>query len=83
MRTRPSRRSILKALGASTALLPFLPILNSEAAPTTFPKRLILFYFPIGTHLASWRCTGGEYDFAQGRGLRRPGAGVHAPEALG
>jgi hypothetical protein len=61
MRKIMNRRSLLKALGTSAALLPFLPVLDSEAA--TFPKRLVLFYFPNGTSLMNWRCAGGEQDF--------------------
>jgi hypothetical protein len=59
-----TRRSLLRALGISAAAIPFLPILEREAAAEGFPKRLIIFYFPNGTSLPSWRCAGGETDFA-------------------
>jgi hypothetical protein len=38
-------------------------MLDGEATAGTFPKRLLLFYFPIGTSLMNWRCGGGEHDF--------------------
>jgi hypothetical protein len=44
-----SRRSLLKALGASSALAPFLPILNASGQEMVFPKRLLLFFTPDGT----------------------------------
>lgn len=57
------RRSFLQSIGASSLILPFLPMTNSEAGGLAFPKRLILYYFPTGTVLKNWRCTGGELDF--------------------
>jgi hypothetical protein len=44
-------------------MMPLLPVLDSEADSDGFPKRLILFYYPIGTSMAGWRCTGTERDF--------------------
>ena len=44
-----SRRALLKSLGASAALAPFLPILNASGQELVFPKRLLLFYSPDGT----------------------------------
>ena len=49
--------------GGSAALLPFLPLTDSEAGGLAYPKRLILFYYPTGTVMRNWRCTGSEYDF--------------------
>jgi hypothetical protein len=45
------RRDFLGALGASAALAPFLPVLNSraEAAATAFPRRLLLIFTGCGT----------------------------------
>jgi hypothetical protein len=57
------RRAFLAASGGSALLLPFVPVLDSEAGGTGFPRRLILYYWPTGTVLENWRCSGGEYDF--------------------
>lgn len=57
------RRRFLQTLGSSAAMLPFLPVMDGEAGGTGFPRRVVLFYYPIGTVLANWRCTGGESDF--------------------
>jgi hypothetical protein len=57
------RRRFLQTLGSSAAMLPFLPVMNGEAGGAGFPRRIVLFYYPIGTVLENWRCTGGENDF--------------------
>jgi hypothetical protein len=44
-----SRRGLLRALGATAALAPFVPILDAEAQ-TAPPKRLVLFFTPHATH---------------------------------
>jgi hypothetical protein len=65
-----SRRGILKALGASAALAPFLPILNASGQELIFPKRLLLFYTPDGTAsidhngaVVDWKPKGTETAF--------------------
>lgn len=69
-RTPLSRRSLLKTLGASAALTPFLPILNAGGMETLFPKRLLLFFTPDGTSsvdhngaVINWKPTGTETAF--------------------
>ncbi len=66
-----SRRGILKALGASAAAAPFLPLLNASGQEMGFPKRLILFYTPDGTGHTDWEPTGSSADFTLGP--------IHAP----
>lgn len=65
-----SRRTLLKSLGASTVLSPFLPLLNATGQEATFPKRLLLFYVPDGTAAidhggegTDWKPAGTETDF--------------------
>lgn len=62
-----SRRSFLAALGlgaAAGALAPFVPLLEGEARPGSFPRRLVLFHTPNGTIFDEWRCAGTEYDWS-------------------
>ena len=63
-RRRPGlrRRTLLKGLGAATALTPFLPIFDSEANQD-MPKRLILLNGVNGTIYDNWLPTGTENDF--------------------
>jgi len=44
-----SRRALLRGLGLSPALYPFLPLLNASGQEMTRPKRLLLIYSPDGT----------------------------------
>ncbi|HEX6274058.1 MAG TPA: DUF1552 domain-containing protein [Polyangiaceae bacterium] len=44
-----SRRGLLKSLGMSTALAPFLPILNASGQEVRRPKRLLLIFTPDGS----------------------------------
>ncbi len=60
---RPSRRGFLRAAAAGTALMPFVPFLESDAEAAGFPRRLILFYVPIGTYFPMWRPSGTETSF--------------------
>jgi hypothetical protein len=65
-RTRFARRSVLRALGASAAIAPFLPLSRGEAEVGDTPKRLIVFCAPtanVGTYPNKWAPTGGEHDF--------------------
>jgi hypothetical protein len=64
MRTTP-RRDFLKAMGLSTATLPFLPYFNSraEAAGGTFPQRLLLVFTGNGTLENLFWPTGTETNF--------------------
>lgn len=64
------RRSFLRTFGVSSALLPFLPLLNAEGMEPLFPKRLLLFYAPDGVAaiddggaVLDWRPRGTETDF--------------------
>jgi len=66
-----SRRALLRALGASAALAPFLPILNASGQEAVFPKRLLLFFTPDGTAsidhngaVVDWKPVGSETAFA-------------------
>lgn len=72
MRARPfvSRRSFLKSLGVSTAVAPFVPILNASGQEAMRPKRLLLVYTPDGTADSDsdagpidWKPPGTETDF--------------------
>jgi uncharacterized protein DUF1552 len=44
-----SRRGLLKSLGMSAALAPFLPILNASGQEPRRPKRLLLIFTPDGS----------------------------------
>jgi len=72
MRTRPfiTRRSFLQSLGVSTAVAPFVPLLNASGMETTRPKRLLLIFTPDGTADSDssagpidWKPQGTETDF--------------------
>jgi hypothetical protein len=65
-----SRRSLLCG-AAGTALLPFVPVLQSDAASSEGPeKRMILLYSPNGTVISKWRpSSGSEHDFVLGEVL--------------
>jgi hypothetical protein len=72
---RHGRRELLKLLGVSGVLLPFVPYLNqmAEAAgpggsPAGFPKRLVLTYAPNGTIEQQFWPTGTEKQFSFPRG---------------
>jgi len=59
-----TRRGLLRAMGVSAAALPFVPLLELDAAPVgEFPQRLILLHTPDGTNSADWRPSGGMSDF--------------------
>ena len=65
-----SRRSLLKGIGASAALGPFIPLLNASGQEMVFPKRLLLFYSPDGTSsvdhngmVINWSPVGTETSF--------------------
>lgn len=59
------RRDVLRALGTSLSLAPFIPLLDREAEAQAgqFPVRYIQFFTPLGTWLDHWRPQGGESDF--------------------
>lgn len=63
-----SRRRLLGGLGVSAAMLPLLPIFESEseAGQLGAPKRLILLTTPNGTVLEDWRPSGTENNFTLG-----------------
>ena len=60
---RFSRRALLGSLGAAGVVAPFLPLLNSHAAPGDFPARLILLFSPNGTIHENWVPTGTTDDW--------------------
>jgi hypothetical protein len=64
-----SRRNFLRALGGGALALPLLNFVdrrNVSAAPTEFPKRLVLMFSPNGTIPGAWTPSGGELDFKLG-----------------
>ncbi len=58
-----TRRNLLRGLGASSLLSPFVPLLNASGQTAQFPKRLVLFYTPHGTVPEAWRPTGSGTSF--------------------
>jgi hypothetical protein len=60
------RRELLKAAGASTALLPFVPILESRAQAEQPPKRFICFYSSNGIVREAWtpKMNGSELELS-------------------
>ncbi len=58
-----SRRAFFRGLAAGTVLTPFVPLLNSEAGGSMFPKRLILMFSANGTLHEDWVPSGGTTDF--------------------
>jgi hypothetical protein len=59
---RVSRRAVLGGLGVSTALSPFIPLLNAQGQEAQ-PQRLILWFTPHGTIYDNWKPSGGQTDF--------------------
>ena len=64
-----SRRELLRALGASAFLAPWLPLLNASGQEDA-PRRLLLFFTPHGTVWDQFRPTGGETEFTLSRILK-------------
>ncbi|MEM6990771.1 MAG: DUF1552 domain-containing protein [Myxococcota bacterium] len=58
-----SRRAFLGSLGAAGVVAPFLPLMQSHAAPGDFPPRLILLFSANGTLHENWAPTGTTDDF--------------------
>lgn len=67
---RPNRREILKTLGLSSVLAPFIPILDQEAhaQAATFPTRLVLVLSGNGSRPSAYWPTGAgdNYSFEPG-----------------
>ncbi|MBL4688619.1 MAG: DUF1552 domain-containing protein [Nannocystaceae bacterium] len=61
-----SRRAFLGSIGASAALAPFIPMLESQADEGVGPKRLVLLFSPNGTLHERWAPTGTADDFQLG-----------------
>ncbi len=64
-----NRRNFLRAAGGSALALPLLNFVDRRhvsAAPTEFPKRLVLMFSPNGTIPGAWTPGGGETDFTLG-----------------
>jgi hypothetical protein len=59
-----TRRALLKALGVSAAAAPFLPALESWAAPGAAPRRLLLVFAPHGVIPNLYWPTGTETGFS-------------------
>lgn len=75
-----SRRALLRGLGISAALSPFLPLLNASGQEAQRPKRLLLVFTPDGSADSDgpegpidWKPQGTETDF-----VLHP---IHAPLA--
>lgn len=60
-----SRRAFLGSLGASAALLPFLPMTETHAAEGP-PLRLLIMFSSCGTNREGWLPSGGVDDFTLG-----------------
>jgi hypothetical protein len=60
---RFSRRAFLGGGAAAAGILPFVPLLESEAGGSAFPKRIILLFSANGTIHENWVPQGGESDF--------------------
>ena len=58
-----SRRALLGSIGASAAMAPFIPLLESQAGGDAAPKRLVLLFSPNGSLHERWAPTGTENDF--------------------
>ena len=57
-----SRRALLGSIGASAAMAPFIPLLESQAGGDAAPKRLVLLFSPNGSLHERWAPTGTEND---------------------
>ena len=69
---RSTRREILRTLGLSAAMSPFLPILNQEAEAQLggeFPTRLLLMFTGNGSVPSRYWPEGGETDFTFPEGV--------------
>jgi hypothetical protein len=63
LRTRPSRRQVLRMLGVGAGLAPLLPALDGWAAGREPPRRLLLLFTPDGIIADKWWPTGTELDW--------------------
>ncbi len=63
---RFSRRAFLGAAGGGVVLAPFVPLLDSEAADTGYPTRLILLFSSSGTIQSDWTPSGSGSNFTLG-----------------
>jgi hypothetical protein len=61
-----SRRSLLKALGTSAALLPFVPMLERESAAAGSPRRLVLVWLANAPVTEQWKPSGSDASFGFG-----------------
>ncbi len=70
--TTLSRRGLLRlgsAAAAGTALHPFVPFLNSDAEAAGFPRRLLLYFMPLGTYVPMWQPSGTDAAFKLGAAM--------------
>jgi len=59
-----SRRALLRGLGLSAGIAPFLPLLNASGQEPKRPKRLLLIYTPDGSSDGvDWKPQGTETSF--------------------
>jgi hypothetical protein len=63
--SRLNRRRFLQALGASAAMVPFIPVFDAHAAAPP-PKRVVFFFTSNGTIYDSWlpKMTGGKLELS-------------------
>ncbi len=67
---RLHRRRFCQALGLSGALLPLLGMTRvGHTAPSAFPRRLVIIYWPNGIYPMDFWPVGGETDFQLGQTL--------------
>lgn len=66
MRPRISRRNLLRTSAGGLLALPLLNDAPAAAAPTAFPKRLIICFSPNGTVPEAWSPSGSGADFTLG-----------------
>jgi len=64
--SRLDRRQFLRALGAGAAVLPFVPLLDAQAASNAPPRRLVFFFNSNGTIRESWlpKVTDGKIELS-------------------
>lgn len=66
MKSKITRRSVLRGLGATGCMAPFLPMTEVQAETSGFPTRLILLFSPNGSLHERWVPTGTETNFTLG-----------------
>ncbi|MEP7124724.1 MAG: DUF1552 domain-containing protein [Byssovorax sp.] len=64
--SRLDRRQFLRAMGVGASALPFLPLLDAHAAPSSPPRRVVFFFSSNGTIHESWlpKMTAGKLELS-------------------